>query len=43
MNNYIKNTVEKAGVAHKIQIQNLYNEIVKLISRFSGIDKKWVY
>lgn len=25
MKAYLKNTVEKAGVAHKMQIENLYN------------------
>jgi hypothetical protein len=40
MREYMQTTLEKLGHSHKIQIENLYNELTKLIQRFSGIDKK---
>lgn len=39
----MSNTMEKGGIAHKIQVENIYQELVKLVSRFSGVDKKWVW
>lgn len=43
MENYIRCVGDKGGPAHKIQIDGLYQEMVKLATRFGGIDKKWVW
>lgn len=39
---YIKKTVNKYGDSHQIQIENLYNELLKLVQRFTGMEKNGI-
>ena len=39
MDLYIKKTINKYGVSHQMQIENIHTELIKLIERFTGIER----
>lgn len=40
ISSYIKMTVDEKYTSNKIQVENIYKELLKLIERFSGLNRK---
>ena len=40
ISSYIKTTVDEKYTSNKIQVENLHKELLKLMERFSGLNKK---
>ena len=40
MSTYIKMTVDEKYTANKIQVENIHKELLKLMERFSSLNKK---